>query len=295
MQVRPVALSDLVESMLPRLRQLFGRHIEIIPDLTHDMASVIADPVQVRQIVLKLAVNSLEAMEQGGTFCLQTANATAMEPGLGSMEISGGPYGMLAVSDSGPGLDDQSWAHLYEAFFSTKANGSANRRSLGLGLAAVYGIVRQSGGRLWTYSRPGKGATFRIYLPLAGTHLPALPEPQTDRHHSLVQVPRRNARGYGESAEKARLPRAGGSAPRRGFAGNGDARTAGPGDLSARARPDRASGAHPAAITSVYLGGYADGLIAQDQGLPPGTSLLQKPFEPETLLAAVRGLLFQPL
>jgi len=128
----------------------------------------------VRQIILKLATNSREAMGRGGTFCLQTGNARTVEPGLGSAEAAGGPYGVLAVSDSGSGLDDQSWAHLYEPFFSTKANG----RGLGLGLAAVHGIVRQSGGRLWAYSLPGKGATFRIYLPLAGAHFPALPTPQ---------------------------------------------------------------------------------------------------------------------
>src|ERR1019366_709175 len=177
LQIRPVALNDLVESMLPRLRQLFGRDIEIVPDLSPDTALVMADPVQVRQIILNLAANSQEAMGRGGTFCLQTGNATAVEPGLGSTGVAGGPYGMLAVSDSGPGLDDQSWAHLYEPFFSTKANG----RGPGLGLAAVYGIVRQSGGRLWAYSQPGKGATFRIYLPLAGAHFPAPPASQTDR------------------------------------------------------------------------------------------------------------------
>ena len=161
LQVRPVALNRLVESVLPRLQQLFGRGIEIIADLSPDMAPVMADPVQLRQIILKLAANSREAMESGGTFCLQTASTNTVEPGLGSAGTDGGPYGMLAVSDSGPGFDDQSWAHLFEPFFSTKADG----RSLGLGLAAVYGLVRQSGGKLWAHSQPGRGATFRIYLP----------------------------------------------------------------------------------------------------------------------------------
>src|ERR1035441_8273498 len=177
LQIRPVGLNDLVESMLPRLQQLFGRDIEIVPDLSPDTALVMADPVQVRQIILNLAANSQEAMGRGGTFCLQTGNSPTVEQGLGSTEAAGGPYGMLAVSDSGPGLDDQSCAHLYEPFFSTKANG----RSLGLGLAAAYGIVRQSGGRLWADSQPGKGAAFRIYLPLAGAHFPAPPASQTDR------------------------------------------------------------------------------------------------------------------
>ncbi len=296
LHAQPVILGDLVESMLPRLRQLFGRHIEIVPDLNHDMAPVIADPVQVRQIILKLATNSLEAMEGGGTFCLQTANATTIEPGLGSAEATTGPYGVLAVSDSGPGLDDQSWAHLYEPFFTTKANG----RSLGLGLAAVYGLVRQSGGRLWAYSKPGKGATFRIYLPLAGTHFPALPAAPPDRlggHATILLVEDNDGmrtvmtnllkkRGYRvlpalHPKEALRITDAQGP----------------PDLLISRPEPElarRLAQMQPQ-LRVLYLGGYSDGLVAQDQGLPPRTSLLQKPFEPKTLLATVVALLSQPL
>ena len=300
LHARPVALSDLVESMLPRLRQLFGGHIEIVPDLNHDMAPVIADPVQVRQIILKLATNSLEAMGGGGTFCLQTANATTIEPGLGSAEAAAGPYGVLAVSDSGPGLDDQSWAHLYEPFFTTKANGPANGKALGLGLAAVYGLVRQSGGRLWAYSKPGKGTTFRIYLPLAGTHFPALPAPPTDRlggHATILLVEANDGmrtvmanllrkRGYRvlpalHPKEALRITEAQGP----------------PDLLISRPEPElarRLAQMQPQ-LRVLYLGRYSDGLVAQDKGLPARTSLLQKPFEPETLLATVAALLSQPL
>jgi PAS domain S-box-containing protein len=296
LQARPVAINDLVESMLPRLQQLFGRDIEIVPDLSPDMALVLADPVQVRQIILKLAANSREAMGRCGTFCLQTGKAPTVEPGLGSAAAAGGPYGMLAVSDSGPGLDDQSWAHLYEPFFSTKPNG----RGLGLGLAAVYGIVRQSGGRLWAYSQPGKGATFRIYLPLAGAHFPALPAPQMDRSRGnatillveandgmrTVMANLLKKRGYRvlaalDSKEALRITE-----------------THGPPDLLiSRPAPElagRLASMQPR-LRVLYLGGYADGPVAQDQGLPPRTSMLRKPFEPETLLATVLELLSQPL
>jgi PAS domain S-box-containing protein len=287
LQVRPVVLNDLVESMLPRLRQLFGRDVEIVPVLSPDMVPVIADPLQLRQIILKLAANSRDAMERGGTFCLQTANAATVEPGLGNAEAVGGPYAMLAVSDNGPGLDDRSWEHLYEPFFSTKTND----RSLGLGLAAVHGIVRQSGGRLWAYSQPGKGATFRIYLPLAGTHFPALPPPtdavhgsasillvETDDAMRTVMANLLKKRGYRvlaalDSKEALRIT---------------DAQ--GPPDLLI-SRPERELAEHLSHIHPelrvLYLGGYADGLVAHDQGLPPRTSLLQKPFEAETLLATV--------
>src|SRR5580658_3932843 len=296
LRVRPVALNDLLESMLPKLRQLFGRNIEILLDLSPDLAPVIADPVQVRQILLKLASNSRDAMERGGTFCLQTANAVTVEPALGNTETAGGPYGMLAVSDSGPGLDDQSWAHLYEPFFSTKANG----QNLGLGLAAVYGIVRQSGGRLWAYSQPGKGATFRIYLPLAGTHFPSLPAPQLDRipgNPTILLVEANDGmrtvmanllkrRGYRvlaalHSQEALRITG-----------------THGPPDLLiCRPEPELARhlGRIQPQLRVLYLGGYADGLVARDEGLPPRTVLLQKPFEPETLVTAVLDLLSKPL
>jgi len=249
-----------------------------------------------RQIILKLAVNSRDAMERGGTFCLQTADATAVEPGLGSTQAAGGPYGMLAVSDSGPGLDDRSWAHLYEPFFSTKADG----RSLGLGLAAVYGIVRQSGGRLWAYSQPGKGAAFRIYLPLVGTHFPALPAPpmetlrdnatillvEDDDAMRTVMANLLKKRGYRvlaalDSREALRVA-----------AGHGP-----PDLLISRPEPELAghlARMHPQ-LRILYLGGYADGLAAHDRGLPPRTSLLEKPFTPETLLAAVLAGLSQPL
>jgi CheY-like chemotaxis protein len=210
LQLRPLVLSDLVESMLPRLRQLFGRDIEIVPDLRRDMPPVIADPVQVRHIILKLATNSLEA------------------------------------------------------------------------------------------SQPGKGATFRIYFPLAGTHFPALPAPPVGRlpgSATILLVEANDGmrsvmanllkkRGYRvlaalHSKEALRITAAQGPPdllicrPAPELAGN-----------LARTNPQ---------LRVLYLGGYADGLAAQDQGLPSRTSLLQKPFEPETLLATVRGLLSQPL
>jgi len=296
LQVRPVVLNDLVESMVPRLRQLFGRDIEVVLDLSPDMVPVIADPVQLRQIILKLAANSRDVMDRGGAFRLRTADAATVEPGLGCTEARGGRYGMLAVSDTGPGLDDQSWAHLYEPFFSTKADG----RSLGLGLAAVHGIVRQSGGRLWAFSQRGKGATFHIYLPLVGTQSPALPAARMDtlRGNAVVLLVEADdamrtsmanllkKRGYRvlavlDSNEALRVTEAIGppdlliSRPEPELAG----------DL-ARIQPQ---------LRILYLGGYADGLAAQEQGLPPRTSLLQKPFAADTLMATVRLALLKPL
>ncbi|HUK19286.1 MAG TPA: ATP-binding protein [Bryobacteraceae bacterium] len=299
LRIQPVALNDLVEGMLPRLRQLFGPDIEIVLDLCPDMPPVMADAAQMQHIVLRLAANSRDAMGRRGAFSLQTANQPTVEPGLGRTGAAGGPYGMLAVSDSGPGLDDQSWAHLYEPFFSTKTTGGG----LGLGLAAVYGIVRQSGGRLWAYSQPGKGATFRIYLPFAGAQslvgaqFPAPPPPPLDRSpgdatillveaHDGMRTVMANVlkkRGYRvlaaiHSKEALRVTKAQGP----------------PDLLISRPNPElamRLARLQPQ-LRVLYLGGSAD---AQDQELPPRTAILQKPFEPQTLLAAVLRLLSQPL
>jgi signal transduction histidine kinase len=293
LQLRPVALNSLVESMLPKLRELFGRNIEMIPDLSPDLLPVMADAVQVRQIILRLAANSRDAMGRTGTFCLQTRNTSAVESGLGSGDVPAGPFGMLALSDSGPGLDDESWEHLYEPFFSTKKNGT----SLGLGLAAVYGIVRQTGGRLWAYSQPGKGATFRIYLPLAGAQFPALP-PASPRGSATILLVEANdgmravmvnllkKRGYRvlaalHSKEAVRI-----------------SESTGPPDLLiSRPEPElaRVLTLLQPELRVLYLGGYADGLLAREHGLPPRSALLQKPFEPEALLASVAELLDQPL
>jgi signal transduction histidine kinase len=118
-----------------------------------------ADPAQVRQIVLKLAANSREAMPQGGTFRIATRNPPADDPALGR-KGENRSYAVLEAGDAGPGLDDESWEHLFEPFFTTKPHGKP-----GLGLAAVHGIVHQMRGRLWAHSEPGKGTSFRIYLP----------------------------------------------------------------------------------------------------------------------------------
>jgi CheY-like chemotaxis protein len=295
-QIQPVVLNNLVESMLPRLRQLFGRKIEIVADLSPDAIPVMADPQQMRQVILKLAANSSDAMGTTGTFCLQTRNASAVEPGLGAAEMAAGACGMLALSDNGPGLDDQSWAHLYEPFFTTKANG----RSLGLSLAAVYGIVRHTGGRLWAYSQAGKGATFRIYLPLAGTQFPALPAPLPDCSKSnasiLLVEPNDGMRSVMSNLLKRQGYRVLAAVDFQEALQIAAAHEP-PDLLISRPEPElarRLSTLQPR-LRVLYVGGYTDGLYAQDYGLPPRTSFLQKPFEPETLLARVVELLHKPL
>jgi CheY-like chemotaxis protein len=201
---------------------------------------------------------------------------------------------MLVVSDTGSGFDDQSWAHLYEPFFSTKATG------LGLGLAAVHGIVRQSGGHLWAFSQPGEGATFRIYLPLAGSHCPALSPPALDRPPESVTVllvePNDGMRVVMANLLKTRGYRV--LAALDGKEALRAAKAQGPPDLLiTRPEPElaaRLARTQPQ-LRTLYLEGYADSFFTRDEFRGPGTSTLRKPFEPDALITAVQQLLSQPL
>jgi two-component system, cell cycle sensor histidine kinase and response regulator CckA len=296
-QPQRVALNDLLYEMLPQLRQLFGRDIEIVCDLSADLEPVIADPAQIQQIVLKLATNSMEAMGPAGTFCVKTRNARAVEVGLGSDETGDGPYAMLVISDNGPGVDDQSWAHLFEPFSSTKPNG------LGLGLAAVHGIVRQSGGRLWAYSQPGEGATFRIYLPLARTHfpaLPAVPDPEIRCFESGATILLVESHD-GMRATTANLLKKSGyrvlAAIDRQEASRIMEAQGPPQLLISQPAPElvRHLMRVQPHLRVLYLAGQFSELDGQTHGLSPWLSVLRKPFEPEALAAAVGKLLEQPL
>ncbi len=293
---RPVVLNEVVEATLPRLRSLFGRDIEVVADLSPDLAPVKAHPAIVRQIILRLAANSREAMVRGGTFCLRTSNASAVEPGLGSGHEQGGPYGMLAISDNGPGLDAPSWEHLYEPFFSTKAH----HGNLGLGLAAVYGVVRQMEGRLWAYSQPGNGATFRIYLPRPVGEFPALPASRpgggarsatillVEADDGLRSVMVKLLQRHGYPVLAARQPR---EALRIAEA------HAPPDLLIAGHEPEMIEhlARRQPALRVLLMGRHGDDLVARALSLPPAVSMLRKPFEPDTLLTAIEELLEQPL
>jgi len=249
---RPLNLNDLIESMEPPLQRLLGPEIRIVLELSPKMGLVMADPAQMRQILLKLGANSREAMERGGTFRIETRNASAEDPALGAAGQSG-TYAMLAVSDDGPGMDDESWAHLYEPFFTTKTNGKR-----GLGLAAVHGIVRQSGGRLWADSEPGRGTSFRIYLPQAVAKPSATPAQPT-----LLLVEQNDGL---RSVVTSILTK-------RGYR-----------VLPAQEPSEALEVAKTQGARTLILNGHTGRAEA-------GTATLSKPFELETLLETVRGLL----
>jgi len=145
--------------MLPRL---IGAHIEYSAELARNLASVKADPGQIEQVILNLAVNARDAMPTGGKLIVRTANvAIDQQEAAKRPPMAPGDYILLAVTDSGHGMSQETLTHIFEPFFTTKEIG----KGTGLGLATVYGVVKQSGGFIWVVTSPGKGTTFEIYLP----------------------------------------------------------------------------------------------------------------------------------
>jgi two-component system, cell cycle sensor histidine kinase and response regulator CckA len=162
LQPKVLDLNEVVAEHDELLRRLIGSHIEFVTKLDPELAAVEADPGQLTQVLMNLVINGRDAMQNGGRLEIETRNVTLDRPyAERAVVMPPGDYVLLAVTDTGHGMDDETRARVFEPFFTTKDPSSGS----GLGLATVYGIVKQSGGYILAYSEPGIGTTFKVYLP----------------------------------------------------------------------------------------------------------------------------------
>ncbi|HWZ28851.1 MAG TPA: response regulator [Gemmatimonadales bacterium] len=301
LQPQALDLNHVVEGMQKMLGRLIGEDVELRTALDASLGTVRADPGQMEQIILNLAVNARDAMPDGGHLTIETANAdldatyvAAHSPALP------GPYVMLAVTDTGMGMDQATQSRVFEPFFTTKEQG----KGTGLGLATVYGIVKQSGGLIWLYSEPGQGATFKIYLPritAAATAHTVPPDPRALRGTETVLVveddstvrslTQRVLAGQGYTVLVADSGAAA-LALVLGHAGAIDLLITDvvmPG-MSGRDLGNRFIEARPTARV-LFLSGYPGEAIARRGILEAGVNFLQKPFTVEALGRKVREVL----
>ena len=180
---RPLDLNRLLTEDLDMVQSLLGENIDLVTRLAPGLGRVLADPGQLHQVLINLVVNARDAMPGGGTFTIETANVEAGEGGIpGLRDSKQAPFVLLTVRDTGTGIEKEIQNRIFDPFFTTKSEG----KGTGLGLALVYGIVRQGGGSITVESQPGDGATFRIYLPRTDAEAPP---------HAAATAPPEDLRG----------------------------------------------------------------------------------------------------
>ncbi len=171
---RVIDVNQIVGGMERMLRRLLGEDIQLAFQCAQHLDTIRADPGQVEQVVMNLAVNARDAMPRGGKLSIETENVRlGADNAEGHHDVTPGGYVMIAITDTGTGMDAATQERIFEPFFTTKEKG----KGTGLGLSTVFGIVKQSGGHVWVFSEPGKGTTFKVYFPRSDAVLEAAPKP----------------------------------------------------------------------------------------------------------------------
>ena len=299
---RPVDLNGVVAEIDAMFRRLIPENIQIVTALAADLHRVKVDPAQMEQVLMNLVINARDAMSLGGRLVVETSNVDLDEAYARSHpDVTAGPYVMLAVSDTGHGMDAETLSHVFEPFFTTKAAG----KGTGLGLAMVYGIVRQSGGHVAVYSEPGRGTTFKVYLPRAEGHADeaSTPVPRGEPRRgtetvALVEDQEALRQVVHELLEESGYTVIDGPSPEAALM----AAEAHPGPIhllitdlimpriSGREAASRLQAVRPN-VKVLYMSGYT-GTAAEHHGpLETRHAFIQKPFGLDTLLRKVREVL----
>ena len=302
LQPEIISLNDVLNNLKGMLHRLLGEDIALRVSLADDLGRIKADPGQIEQVIMNLAVNARDAMPEGGRLFMETTNVELDEQySAKHFSVKPGSYVVLAVSDSGCGMDEATRARVFDPFFTTKTHG----KGTGLGLSTVFGIVAQSRGSIWVYSELGQGTTFKIYFPRDFSPQPAervAPRPavRSTGTETILLV---------EDDEAVR------AVARRILVNSGYKvlTTANPGDalelasshsetihllltdvvmptLSGRELAQRLAESRPA-MRVVFMSGYTDEAMAQHGTLEPGMHLVAKPFNSTVLTRKVREAL----
>jgi CheY-like chemotaxis protein len=302
LQPEVLDLNPKIAEIEKMLRSVLGEDIELVVKLQPELGFVRADQSQIEQVILNLVVNARDAMPQGGRLVIQTASVDVDQDFVDQhLGLKPGPYVLVSVSDTGSGMDRETLKHIFEPFFTTKERG----KGTGLGLATVYGIVSQSEGKVWAYSEPGKGATFRVYLP----RITRTGEPETPA--AAPEGPERGSETVlvVEDENTVRLV-AVGSLRKAGY----HVLEAADGDEALRVASEHEGpihlvltdvlmpGIHGPALVSrlvesrpgiraLYMSGHADDALLHHGILEGGVTFLEKPFTRRDLTKKVREVL----
>jgi DNA-binding response OmpR family regulator len=300
-------LNAVITENLKMLTRLIGEDIDLVMIPGPELGAVKADPGQIEQVILNLAVNARDAMPHGGKLTIETANITLDETyARMHAPVQPGDYTMLAITDTGVGMDTETQSRIFEPFFTTKGT-----KGTGLGLSTVYGIVKQSGGYIWVYSEPGKGTSFKVYMPhVTVDEVAAVVEQPAAQAAAPVEAARETILVVEDETNLRRLTRQflenqgytvveapdGAAAVQICVAHQGTIHlmltdVIMPG-MNGRELAQRVAEIRPN-MKVLYMSGYTENAIGHNGTLDAGITLLQKPFTLHALKAKVREVLNQ--